>query len=373
MEFDYFGDRPHNVALEHRRRLNLQIHERFRIRDNNDPLQTLSVTEFVRLYRIPQHAVVELANVLRPYFPQRRSPHQIPLIRKILVALSFYGVGPYQRLAGRSVDCSVSQTSSSRIIREVTLALNHPEILTQYIRFPLTHEERAPVIQSNERLGMPRVLGFMDGFLQRVSHLPKDGDRQSFFCRKGFTALNVQIICDADLRIMNVDARWPGSLTDNTIWTASAARNVVEHAYWEDRCWLLGDSGYYTAPWLHIPLIHAAPGTPEYVYTRLHCHCRNAVERCIGVLKERWRLLSCDRCINYGDAGYAGMFVNACCVLHNFCIARGVPNPRPRLEREPPVLADDYNDLPENIRLRGLAEMQYLIDYANQRENMNAL
>lgn len=134
---------------------------------------------------------------------------------------------------------------------------------------------------------------------------------------------------------------------------------------------ILGDSGYFTAPWLHIPLIHAVRGTPEYVYTRLHCHCRNGVERCIGVLKERWRLLCSDRCVNYGDAAYAGQFVNACVVLHNFCIADGVPNPRPRLENEPDVQPDDFNDLPLHLRERGLAEMQFLINYANERRLRN--
>lgn len=65
---------------------------------------------------------------------------------QILVALSFYASGSYQRFVGRSVDCSVSQTSVSRHVKEITDTLNHPEILTRYIRFPLTAEERAPFI-----------------------------------------------------------------------------------------------------------------------------------------------------------------------------------------------------------------------------------
>ncbi|KAE8739590.1 hypothetical protein FOCC_FOCC014905 [Frankliniella occidentalis] len=149
--------------------------------------------------------------------------------------------------------------------------------------------------------------------------------------------------CCADLNIMNVDARWPGSVTDNLIWEASTARNIVEQAYWEDRCWLLGDNGYYTALWLHVPILHAEPGTPQFRYTQLHCRSRNVVERCIGILKARWRLLSCDRCINYRNATYAGMMVNACCVLHNYCNQRRVPMPDPLIEDDvyvPPELED---------------------------------
>ncbi|KAE8741412.1 hypothetical protein FOCC_FOCC013052, partial [Frankliniella occidentalis] len=179
-------------------------------------------------------------------------------------------------------------------------------------------------------------------------------------------------ICDGDLNILNVDARWPGSLTDNLIWQASAARDVVEQAYWEDRCWLLGDNGYFTAPWLHVPILHAEPGTPEYYYTLFHCHCRNVVERCIGVLKSRWRLLSIDRSINYKNATYAGKIFNACCVLHNFCNARRVPVPPPLLENnndDDNVDIEPLPDLPLDVEQRGIAEMQYLINFANQRLN----
>jgi len=130
----------------------------------------------------------------------------------------------------------------------------------------------------------------------------------------------------------------------------------------------LGDSGYYTAPWLHIPLIHAVPGTPEFEYTRLHCHVRNAVERTIGVLKARWRILGIDRCFNYREAAYGGRVVNACCVLHNFCIERRVPQPAPLYEdagNDDPF--QEPNGLPPNLLQRGLEEMQFLIQYANQR------
>ncbi|KAK3909719.1 Putative nuclease [Frankliniella fusca] len=366
MDFNYFEERDINVVEEHRRRVNHQIHERFRIRDGNDPLN-MSIPMFEQLYRMPQHAVAELCDILRPFLPQHTSPQQLPLMRKVLITLGFYASGSYQRMLGRCIDCAVSQTTVSRCLREITTALNHEQILNRFIRFPSTREERAPIIQRNEQLGLPRVLGLMDGFLLKLSNLPHDRERQAFFCRKGYLALNNQIICDADLRILNVDARWPGSLTDNQIWQASTARRVVEQAYYEDRCWLLGDSCYFTAPWLHIPIIHAQPGTPEFEYTRLHCRCRNAVERCIGVLKARWRVLGIDRCINYRDPAYAGMIVNACCVLHNYCIGRRIPNPPPLLENEDNDFYPEVNDLPINVQERGLEEMQFLINFANDR------
>lgn len=37
---------------------------------------------------------------------------------------------------------------------------------------------------------------------------------EEFRNRKGYFSLNVQAVCDADLRLMNVVARWPGSAHD---------------------------------------------------------------------------------------------------------------------------------------------------------------
>jgi len=62
--------------------------------------------------------------------------------------------------------------------------------------------------------------------------------------------------------------------------------------------------------------------------------------------------------------------INACCVLHNYCNLRNVPLPAPVNDIDgyfPPL--PELNDLPLNIQQRGLAEMQCLIDFANQREN----
>ncbi|XP_052130884.1 putative nuclease HARBI1 [Frankliniella occidentalis] len=235
------------------------------------------------------------------------------------MTLSLYACGSYQRILGRSIDVSVCQATVSRCIKEITLALNHPDVLTRCIKFPVTPEERAVVIR------------------------------------------RLVFICYAALNIINVDARLPGSVTDNLIWQASPARQVVEQAYWNDRCWLLGDNGYFTAPWLHVPVINASPGTPEFIYTQVHCRARNVVERCIGVLKSRWRLLCSDRCINYKDAAYAGQMINACCVLHNFCNGNRVDPPAPLIENnvdhgaevEPPP------EMPFDVYRLGQQEQQF--------------
>lgn len=74
------------------------------------------------------------------------------------------------------------------------------------------------------------------------------------------------------------------------------------------------------------PILGTAPGSPEEYYTELHCKVRNTVERCIGVLKARWRCLLAHRVLHY-DPVTAARIVNACIVLHNIANARNVPMP----------------------------------------------
>lgn len=68
-----------------------------------------------------------------------------------------------------------------------------------------------------------------------------------------------------------------------------------------------------------IPMLDTEPGSAEEHYTKQHCKARNAVERCIGVLKARFRCLLKDRALHY-DPKRAAEIVKACCVLHNMCI-----------------------------------------------------
>lgn len=49
---------------------------------------------------------------------------------------------------------------------------------------------------------------------------------EEFRNRKGYFSLNVQAICDADLKFMNVVARWPGSAHDATIFNNSILRGI---------------------------------------------------------------------------------------------------------------------------------------------------
>lgn len=81
--------------------------------------------------------------------------------------------------------------------------------------------------------------------------------------------------------------------------------------------------GYPTRPWLLTP-INNPENVGEERYNNRHCSIRSLIERCNGVLKNRFRCLIRYRTLHYSPT-MAGRIVNACCVLHNLCIENNIP------------------------------------------------
>ncbi|KAL1483996.1 hypothetical protein MTO96_032836 [Rhipicephalus appendiculatus] len=97
-----------------------------------------------------------------------------------------------------------------------------------WVHFPRTPEEKAAVKEGFLRLGpLPGVIGCVDGsFVAIVA--PRGDQKASFWCRKGYYALNVMFICDADMRILAVDPLRPGSDHDSHIWGTTWVRERIE-------------------------------------------------------------------------------------------------------------------------------------------------
>lgn len=57
-------------------------------------------------------------------------------------------------------------------------------------------------------------------------------------------------------------------------------------------------------------------------YNAAHKSTRNVIERCIGVLKGRFRCLLKHRTLHYRPL-VAAKIVYSCAVLHNICVERG--------------------------------------------------
>ncbi|GBP88545.1 Putative nuclease HARBI1 [Eumeta japonica] len=112
------------------------------------------------------------------------------------------------------------------------------------------------------------------------------------------------------------------------IWNAHPLKQHLENLYINENetLWMLADSGYPLRPWMMTPILHAASGSREEYYTYLHIRARNCIERCIGVLKARWRCLLVHRVLHY-EPEVVGYIINACVILHNIANRARLPVP----------------------------------------------
>lgn len=186
------------------------------------------------------------------------------------------------------------------------------------------------------------------------------GDQAELFRnRKGYFSLNVQTICAANLRILDVVARWPGSTHDRTIFNNCHKKACFERGDMGNGL-LVGDSGYTLSPYMVIPLRN--PVTPEeQLYNEAQIRTRNVVERQYGVWKRRFPILSLGMRIRLD---HALTIIVATAVLHNLaCDAKEeVPGQEPGVE---PELAEDMpgNIVPDNLHGDGAVRQALINNY----------
>ncbi|XP_060766174.1 putative nuclease HARBI1 [Neoarius graeffei] len=236
-------------------------------------------------FRLPRAILLELCAELGPGLEREMArSHALPVPIQVLTTLGFLATGSFQReLADRS---GMSQTALSRAIPSVLNGIIR--LSARYIRFPYDVADQAQIkAQFAAIASFPNVIGVID-----CTHIaikaPSEGE-YAYVNRKHFHSINVQIICDAQMRLTNIVARWPGATHDAFVLANSSVGNRLDAGRVRDG-WLLGDSGYPLRKWLLTPL--ANPRTDqEQHYNNLHARTRSVVERTIGHLKSRWRCL----------------------------------------------------------------------------------
>lgn len=304
------------IILEDEERLEairLENIERRLMRDQANCFE-IDEVRFVELFRLTKDMAQYIFNAIIPDLIHGNNPVAVSPHTKFFGAMHFYATGSYQRMVGRSYNISVAQQTMSKILHEVTSVIIQ-RFGGRWIQFPVTLNEKNRIKATFMQMrNFPGVIGVID-----CSHIeiirPKE-EEHAYLNRKGYHSINVQIVCDAELRILNINAQHAGATHDAHIWRNSRLRNVLNEFYnnGDRHSWLLGDSGYPLEPFLLTPVENAIPGTPEYRYTQSHMQARNCIERCIGVLKAEFLCLS--KILRYSPQK-VGNIINVCAILHN--------------------------------------------------------
>lgn len=260
-------------------------------------------------------------------------------IDKILIALRYYATASFY--LGMADFYGVSESSVCKIVHLVSEKI--AALREQFIQMPATDDE----IESSKRnffrvAGMPCVIGALDGTLVKIQEVGGAVNKTMFFCRKQLYAINAQIICDANAKILDIVARWPGAIHDETVFLNSRIFERFlrgEFIRNERVSILLGDGGYRAESFLATPLqaTNNLTRESERMYQEAHIATRNVVERFMGQWKKRFpclwigmrsRKLTCIQNIIVTTA-----------VLHNICKIRG-DNEIPTLSTEEERLCD---------------------------------
>lgn len=127
----------------------------------------------------------------------RRSRY-VPPMTKLLIALRYYAAGSMQVVIADFVGVCISTVC--RHIRTVTDALVKRRKL--FIKTPETEEERKEVCEAfYAKASFPRCIGAIDCTHIRIQS-PGGENAENYRNRKGFFSLNVQTICDANLKVL---------------------------------------------------------------------------------------------------------------------------------------------------------------------------
>ncbi|XP_063778565.1 putative nuclease HARBI1 [Pseudophryne corroboree] len=127
-------------------------------------------------------------------------------------------------------------------------------------------------------------------------------------------------------KILSLNAKFPGNSHDAYVIRQSGIWHRLRSSQRADM-WLLGDRGYPCTPWLMTPYRNPRPG-PQTAFNSALTATRQLVERTIGVLKGRFRVLH----RTGGDIMYspemASKLVVLCAILHNIAVRSSVELPQ---------------------------------------------
>ncbi|XP_055707853.1 putative nuclease HARBI1 [Phlebotomus papatasi] len=297
------------------------------LRNSYNPLEDLSDRDFKLLFRLTKPLCRTFLDHILPFMEERQRETGLTKEQRVFCAIRFFAVGSYQRPIGQETRICLSQASVSRCVSEVSDIIDE-FLAPQFISFPATETEKDEIKQEfYERFGIPGIIGLIDGTHILIKRPPNNIEHAYYAVRKSSHSKNVQIISGANLKILNVNAAFGGAAHDSFVFKSSSVSTFLKDNYFRgDRSsWILGDSGYPQLPWLMTPLSNTHNAAEER-YNIVHKRTRSVIERCIGVLKSRFRCLSKQRILMYSPKR-AGAIINSCCTLHNIMVQQYYPLP----------------------------------------------
>ena len=167
------------------------------------------------------------------------------------------------------------------------------------IKFPSSHREQVKIargFKAKSSINIDNCVGAIDGILIWIHKPDKDslerfgvGPAKFFSGRKGKFGLNMQAVCDADGRFLDVYIGCPGSASDYYSFDGSPLKKLIE----EPGFCLFGDNAYLNTPYMLTPFRNVSKETDPNKdgFNFYQSQVRINIECAFGRLVHRWGIL----------------------------------------------------------------------------------
>lgn len=284
-------------------------------RDRSNPFDMYDERDFKLRFRLGKDTVMDILREIGPQLEHVTHRNMaISAMMQVLITLRFFATGAFQMVIGDLFN--VHKSTICRVLKRVThhIAVLRPD----FVHMPRTGQEmRQTKAKFFNICAFPGVLGCVDGTHVPIES-PGGNEGELYRNRKTWFSINVQVVCDSDLKFCNIDTRWPGSTHDSTVFNASLLRAQLENGEFENG-YLLGDSAYACKSYMMTPLLNPITQS-ETNYNEAHIKTRNTVERAIGLWKRRFPCIALK--LRTKIPRTLAIIV-ATAVLHNICIISG--------------------------------------------------
>lgn len=281
----------------------------------------------------------------------------------LLMTLRFFATGSFLQAVG--VFIGVDKATASRHIWRVVRAL--ASLYNQFIQMPEHDVALRKVSQGFYHISrFPKCIGALD--CTHVKILSPGGDEAELYRnRKGFFSFNVQAICNSECFFQDLVCRWPGSTHDALIFSNSNVRRRFERGDFNNHL-LVADSGYGVTNYLITPLNNPVTAA-ENLFNESQIRTRNPIERCFGIWKRRFPILSFG--IRMKTVKVEAIVI-ATAVLHN--VSRRFQDPEPELDEDEirqievvnNIQIEEFRQANNRINVNNIVRRQLIYEYFAQ-------
>ena len=185
---------------------------------------------------------------------------------------------------------------------------------SKFINWPHAEVLEQTIDKFHQRNGFPGVIGALDG--THISIKAPTENPQSYINRKGYYSLQLQAVCDSDMKFLNCFCGYAGSCHDARVLGNSDLWN-----YGLEVCngnHIIADGAYPLRRWLMTPYRDSGHLSQEQKhFNYLLSAYMVVIERAFGLLKGRFRRL---HHLDVLSIQTAVIIIMCTCILRNICL-----------------------------------------------------